>query len=942
VKRAWSAGIAVGVVSALFLLVGLVPGASSAATGSSAAFTQSKTLTRDFDVNGQQTTVDTRNFMVNVAQTTNLFGREETAVTWTGAHPTGGIVANENSIDAQYEEYPVVLLECRGVDSASPPSGQSQLSPETCWTQDWSERYQDAATDQYPPYRLDQYATKSDLGPIVGAPADIPTTCTGNPPNGLDYYTASDDPVTQRWIPWEAADGTVYYGGENGCAGQPPEADVTASLPSNETFGVSDANGDGSAEFDIFTSQQNQTLGCSQTVACSLVVVPIMGISCNVTTSSTPAADATACEDTGNYAPGATLDTGNIQSQQSVTGSLWWSASNWQNRISVPLSFATTSSACSLTGSQANNSIDIYGSELMIRATDQWEPYFCLGEDDNDNYSLVHVQTGEPEARNLVDTGGAEAAFTEYAQPGGYGAPTVNAPVAVTGFTISYSISDADGQPYQNLKMTPLLLAKLLTESYPDTTDYAKYNPAIGSNPQNITQDPEFEQLNSGIPVEYGVDAAAELISLSSDSDVMEALTTYINDDPAARAWLNGTSSGEPSTCNSSGQYAAGATGACPPMVVNPAYLGIQLPVDQWPLLAPLDAQGFYNLFNPQTQPGESCLYYSPVPYLNAIASPLATLENISEDMQFDQPNSEVTCSTVNGSVNGEKLVADPAQAAGRYFMLGITPLADDYPYALEPALLQTTPGTFVGPTYAALVATASLLQPDAATGTWPIPYNEFETAAGQNGYPGTMVVYAAVPTTGLPTADAADIGQILQFAATTGQEQGTGAGQLPPGYLPLTASNGLGALASYTTAAAADVIAQNGQIPAITAAAPSSVSQSSTPAVSTAAPAASTGTTPASPGAPEFSVGFGGDGSVFGSETFAASSVAAAASKAVTATETKPNPALTPLIPLEMTAQRLKDWLGFLGIFNLLGACLFGLVIVPFALLMGRRRGMW
>ena len=67
-------------------------------------------------------------------------------------------------------------------------------------------------------------------------------------------------------------------------------------------------------------------------------------------------------------------------------------------------------------------------------------------------FKFVHVQTGEPEARNLLATGGTEAAFTSYAQPGGYGKPVVNAPVAVTGFAISYVIDGANGQPYTHLR----------------------------------------------------------------------------------------------------------------------------------------------------------------------------------------------------------------------------------------------------------------------------------------------------------------------------------------------------------------------------------------------------------------------------------------------------------------------------------------------------------
>ena len=52
-------------------------------------------------------------------------------MSWSGAHPTGGIVPDPNSTAGEYEEYPLVLLECRGT-----ASGPDEVSPETCWTQD--------------------------------------------------------------------------------------------------------------------------------------------------------------------------------------------------------------------------------------------------------------------------------------------------------------------------------------------------------------------------------------------------------------------------------------------------------------------------------------------------------------------------------------------------------------------------------------------------------------------------------------------------------------------------------------------------------------------------------------------------------------------------------------------------------------------------------------
>jgi hypothetical protein len=390
--------------------------------------------------------------------------------------------------------------------------------------------------------------------------------------------------------------------------------------------------------------------------------------------------------------------------------------------------------------------------------------------------------------------------------------------VAVTGFAISYVIDGANGQPYTHLRLTPLLLAKLLTESYPAELPIQQEDPALSHNPLNITLDPEFIQLNPGI--KQGVDAteaASELVALSSDSDVIEALTTYINDNPEARAWLNG----KPDPWG---------------MVVNPAYKGIKLPVDQWPLLSTFEPTAYYQ------SDLNDCLYNNPVPYLPLVAAPLPTLEEISLSMQFAIANSTTVCSQIDGTSTGEKLVAQGPEVVGYRFMIGITPLADDQRYQLQAAALQTTDNSFVAPDNASLRAATAFLKPDKETGTWPIPYSELSTAkAAASAYPGTMVVYAAVPTSGLPSINAKDYATLLRFAATSGQAQGLGVGQLPPGYLPMTSANGLGALAKYTLAAADDVAAQNGQVPSVT---PTPVSRTEPPPTTVPTTSTTTSTT--------------------------------------------------------------------------------------------------
>lgn len=754
-----------------------------AAAAPSSAFVKTETITRTDVVNGKTHVVDRRKVTLRVDDTRDLRGRQEVQVSWSGAHPTGGIVADQNAIDAQQEEFPFVLLECRGVDSTH-VRRSLQLSPSTCWTQDWSERYQDSIQTSFPPYRLDRYATKAQRGQVYGAPRKLPKACA--------YLPAP----TQHWVPFVAASGHVYRGGPAGCAGQPPESQSVggAALPSNETFGVTGKDGKGSAKFDVWTSAENASLGCTQHVACALVAVPIMGISCDPSARNLPARDrptaderaaaTAACEAKGAFAPGQLApNPPQGRDDLAVSGSLWWSASNWRNRIVVPLTFAVPANACDVVNS--GNVVDAYGSELAIQATTQWAPHFCLNPK---LFKFTHVQTGEPEARNLLASGGAEAALVSEPPANGYGKPVVNAPLALSGFAIGYAIDGANGQPYTKLRLTPLLLAKLLTESYPADLPIQQEDPDLANNPLNITLDPEFQKLNPGIT--HGVsasEAASTLLALSSDSDVITALTTYINDDPTARAWLDGT----PDKWG---------------MVVNPAYKGIKLPVDKWPLLSTFEPTEYY------ASDRNDCLTNSPVPFLPLVAAPMARLEEISEALQFSVAQSTTTCSQIDGTTVGEKLVAAGRQTVGYRFMIGITSVPDARRYEIRTAALQSTDGHFVQPTESAMTNAAKFLTPDRSAGFWKVPYATLTSSAKTaDAYPGTMLVYASIPTRGLPARSAKDYASFLRFVATRGQRTGLGVGRLPAGYVPLTAANGLASLAGYTYDAASVVAAQRG-----------------------------------------------------------------------------------------------------------------------------------
>ena len=137
----------------------------------------------------------------------------------------------------------------------------------------------------------------------------------------------------------------------------------------------------------------------------------------------------------------------------------------------------------------------------------------------------------------------------------------------------------------------------------------------------------------------------------------MEALTTYINDDPTARAWLNGTPDRE-----------SGAWSSIRPTRASAPRRPVAAAVD-------LRAEAYYQTDN------NDCLYNDPVPFQPLVAAPLASLEDISEAMQYDVPNSTVGCVPANGRLT-------VGREAGRHGQQRPAPLHDrDHPAGRRPAV---------------------------------------------------------------------------------------------------------------------------------------------------------------------------------------------------------------------------------------------------------------
>ncbi|MFI5428676.1 hypothetical protein [Aeromicrobium sp. UC242_57] len=308
---------------------------ATAAGSDEGAFSKTKTVTREFrDADGADQVVDSRDVTLKVDHTKNLRGRERVKVTWAGARPSAARAADPFGENGLKQEYPMLILQCRGVDDASLPAAK-QIRPETCFTSTRQQRSQ--STDPfYAIWRHDLYATDKDRAEKSGLDP-IPAEC--NDFGGFSTHLT----------PFVAASGKTYPA----CTGEtmPPEAAVGASFPPAEVAAFTGKDGKGQVSFEVRSAVENESLGCSDKTPCSIVAIPIMGLSC---------VDADReCRRTGRFEPGSS-NFANEGVDAAVSPTYWWSESNWRNRITVPLTFALPPNVCDVIDNRTP--VDFYGS----------------------------------------------------------------------------------------------------------------------------------------------------------------------------------------------------------------------------------------------------------------------------------------------------------------------------------------------------------------------------------------------------------------------------------------------------------------------------------------------------------------------------------------------------------------------------------------------------
>jgi hypothetical protein len=656
---------------------------------------------------------------VTVSRTAGLT-RQAVQVSWTGMQPS--------SLQVLPPTNPVLVMQCRGTNP----------DRSDCWILD----SQGVNANFYQPNETTDWWTARLEDSIFGRPLEIPFREQVNKDPKKDVYHAKKLEDGSGWLVPQLDDRTI--------AGLPPLDDRTPAT-SNERFGLTQANGNGQIDTWINTGFENPSLGCSDKAPCSLVVIPVHAHPCQ---KNIPELfGASVCAD---------LDLGG----QSAQIQNWQLLANWYERYVFKLSFTPRVASCN----QRNDKVSFTGSELAGEAMRSWVAARCQP---SSPVAMDYTRKWEPEVRTqqgqrdpIQPSGyGLDAALTT--EPAEADSPTADnrkpgyAPVAVSGFAIGFRwnlgpLSSDVGKPIPGLKLNARLVAKLLTQSYAGRYRLGAANnppnPNVSTNPESMSTDPEFLQLNPDAATWTKLDLESLQLAVPiANTDVMLALSRWMLADPSARAFLQGKT--DPWG-----------------MTVNKQYRGWQLPTDSyelrdgWTIPKAAKADGGWPGFSP--------------PQLGA-ATPNSWAESADSALS-SWPLSQHPVTSLQGNIQPKRV--EPLPAPGRV-VLALSTTSELAKLGIPAAALQNSGGDFVEPNVDSMTYALDGATVNKDSGTWNLSYATMD----KRGYPGTMITYAAVPTATLKGDAPRQYADTLRWMTTDGQGYGPEAGQLPDGYLSLT-----------------------------------------------------------------------------------------------------------------------------------------------------------
>lgn len=723
---------------------------------------------------------DFKNLTVKVSQTQDIT-HQGIAVSWTGGVTTPNPYRTQGDF--------LQLMECYG-DSSSGPS------PEDC------EYGSPNMLPGGPPnsgsigsrgYNLCQANSKADV-------SNPPSSFDGSPPfAGCDPMEPGGEPgqpPAENPAHCDPAAAAQLAGCPQGYFSVPfvPVNDPTNPLYQNDLskdfnqfdsneiqFASSNAAGTGQVEFDALTSFEAPWLGCGaledngQPRGCWLVIVP------------------RGENDANGYHPNVRL--GGSDGQSWVEGSPL-SASDWAQRIQVHLSYAPLASACALTAP----SLFVEGSQVITRAMSSWQ--FALNQAAKCTRLFTFTSTAETQTTTDLSTTGSATgmAFTTIpigSEEARENLPPVTlpkilyAPVAVTALDFGFNINLTDIgalTPDEPIKLTPRLVAKAITQVYRfDLPDYVGNNPNFQGpswsvkNPETILKDTQFQSLNSAVATNapaLGHSLAPMLVGDRSADN--QRVWQWVQSDTTTDSWLDGTAD------------------ASDPVAADPDYVKFNPGKAPAPDTFSQDYTGsitcgaIYDVGGAKTcivqgndKSGLKLTSENVLPVADtfdtAASTTLSAVDKSSPPTSFSSV-AEAPDGTFGywGTVGYE--------VPGSLFMWALSDAPDTAAYGLVPADMCNSAGkNCVGLSTASVTNALNSAKADSAG---LLQVNPATVPA--DGYPLVDVVYAAVRTN-QSAAALNNYADLIQYAAglngSKGQTAGTAPGELPPGYLPLSAS---------------------------------------------------------------------------------------------------------------------------------------------------------
>lgn len=710
------AALAVGTIVGASGLVIQFPSSAEAATSSAVTITAAD---QDADI----ANAPMPDLAVTISQTRDLVA-QGLQITWTGGKESvlpGTDSGGENFLQ---------IMQCWGDETV--PAGQ--------------------------PARPDRTTCQYGAFNSPGARRDGPVNLANVAPQDSTYTVpGSGLTATYTSIPFRSVDGKVIATVVN--SKRQDTAENPIDMSNNEFFTLNTSNevkwagsssgGTGSTKFEVQTAQQADGLGCGQPLKAADNTVT--GQSCWLV-----------------IIPRGTADKG----EEHVTqpGLLW---DSWKHRLAIKLDFKPLGVNCAIGAAERQLS----GSELVAGAVASWQPVLCNAQ----GGSIYTLSTGTESDAVKAASGAAEnspLALTSRPLAGSGADPNVYAPVALTGLAITFAIdrqpktgaatpeeyAERANETFTELKLTPRLVAKLLTNSYTDALPTGADKTHLGSaNARNLTVDKDFLAINDEEWAYQSLvsPSLADLLIPQGRSDGAWQLWRYVLADADARAFLAGTPDPWGMVVNPWSSTSK---------TVNPSGTGLTLPRDNFPKADPAEEAAVGDLSGPVN-------LVTWRPYTNDFdQSAYLTLRGDGQ-----------TLGAWDINATPRKYQKAPRNLQGFQRVLGLSDAASAAKYQVVTASLLNPAGGYVLPTSEGMTAAAAAMTSTATqAGVYEYDPAGAKAKAAASAYPLTMPVYAAINPAQGDAEARASYAAFIRFAVQSGQTPGTASGQLPAGYAPL------------------------------------------------------------------------------------------------------------------------------------------------------------